>query len=390
MAFQTKTFLSIVASMVNRMRVSTNQITDYNVGSVARTLVEAPAQEIDELYQQMLNGLIEGIQTSVFTSFNFPALGATAATGLIRVVISVQSAAVLIPATTLITRVDGSMSYIVSSDITIPIGQSFVDVPVAAQVVDVAGNMDAGTQLTLGIPIAGFVSASNLAPFVNGSPPETPEQHKTRFNAYIQTLSRGTSASLLYALTRLTFLQDALGNVLERVATANIDEPYKSDPAQPVGLVNIYIHNGVGGTSSALVARANAVLQGYVDQNGNNIPGYIAAGVHMVLFVASEQSLDVSGMLTIASPFDQGVVVAAVTSVLFTYIQGIPVGLPYLPAVANELVMQVDGVTNWVPSSPANYIPVTFNTKLTPGSFVILGWFASDITITFHTGGVLS
>ena len=37
----------IIASEINRARATTTRITDYNVGSVARTLLEAPAQEIE-------------------------------------------------------------------------------------------------------------------------------------------------------------------------------------------------------------------------------------------------------------------------------------------------------------------------------------------------------
>jgi hypothetical protein len=38
MAFQIKNFVSIVAAMVNHMRATQDKITDFNVGSVARTL----------------------------------------------------------------------------------------------------------------------------------------------------------------------------------------------------------------------------------------------------------------------------------------------------------------------------------------------------------------
>ena len=47
MAFQIKNFVSICAGMINSMRANQTQITDFNVGSVARTLIEAPAIEID-------------------------------------------------------------------------------------------------------------------------------------------------------------------------------------------------------------------------------------------------------------------------------------------------------------------------------------------------------
>lgn len=70
MAFQLKDFNSIVASMVNYIRGATNQLTDFNVGSGTRTLIEAPAIEMDQLYQEAYSAVREGIETSVFRSFD--------------------------------------------------------------------------------------------------------------------------------------------------------------------------------------------------------------------------------------------------------------------------------------------------------------------------------
>lgn len=389
MAFQTKTFLSVVASMINRARATSTKVTDFNVGSVARTLLESPAQEIDQLYQMMLQGLLEGIQTSVYISFNFPPLPPVSASGLIRVSIAVQSVAVLIPANSTFTTSDGSRAYLSTADVGFPAGSTFADVPVVSTIVDTAGNQPAGTTYTLGSPLPGFVSAVNLAPFVNGAPAELPPAQKVRFNAYVQTLSRGTTASLKYALTRLTFLTDSLGNVLERVASAAIVEPYLTDPAQPPGLVLAYVHNGIGGTSPALVTQALAILSGYTDASGNLVAGYKAAGVQLQVFASAEILLDVVGMLTIGPTFDGPTVVAQVTFAIYTYIQQIPVGDPYLAAVANDLAMQVPGVWNWMPISPISYVAAPLNAKLMPGNFQILAWLAARTAIRTATTGVL-
>lgn len=391
MAFQTKTFVAIVASMINRMRISTRVFTDYNVGSAARTLIEAPAQEIDQLYQELLFGLQEAIDTAVYTSFNFPPLPATPASNLIRVTISVQSTATVIAAGTLFTSADGATTFVSTADTIIPAGTSYGDVPVVAQVAGSAANLPALTSFTLGVTLPGLVSAQNLSPFANGTDAETPSAHKVRFNAYVSTLSRGTIASLLYALTRLTFLTDSLGNVTEKVMSANIEEPYLIDPAQPPGLVNAYVHNGVGGTSPDLVRQAANVLNGYTAADGTKVAGYKAAGVVLACYAASEIPVDVVGQLTIAPTYDPPSVVAQVTAVIFTYIQNIPTGKPYLASVANELVMQVPGVWDWEVVQPGlAYIQINFSAKLMPGTLLIIGWLAAQSPITVATTGVLS
>ena len=46
---QIKDFASITASMIYRMRAGQDSVTDFESGSVARSLLAAPAQEIEEL-----------------------------------------------------------------------------------------------------------------------------------------------------------------------------------------------------------------------------------------------------------------------------------------------------------------------------------------------------
>lgn len=72
MAFQIKDFRSIVASLINVSKASQSKITDFGVGSVARTLMESPAIEIEELYLQMALGLQDAIPVAIYQAFDFP------------------------------------------------------------------------------------------------------------------------------------------------------------------------------------------------------------------------------------------------------------------------------------------------------------------------------
>lgn len=81
MAFQIKKFDSIIASMVNWLSSATNKITDFNVGSVARTMLEAVAIELEELYYQLLKAVEEAIEEAIYRTFNFPRNPSERATG---------------------------------------------------------------------------------------------------------------------------------------------------------------------------------------------------------------------------------------------------------------------------------------------------------------------
>ena len=83
--FQIKDFVSISAGSINHARAVTDKVTDWAPGSVARTLIEAPAVEIEELYLQMFLGLRDAIPVATFKSFGFEKLPAARAQGWVTV-----------------------------------------------------------------------------------------------------------------------------------------------------------------------------------------------------------------------------------------------------------------------------------------------------------------
>lgn len=84
MSFQIKKFSSIVASMINWMSGATTKVTDFNQGSVIRTILEAVAMELEELYYQLLQATQEAIEEAIYRTFNFPRNPSEKATGMIR------------------------------------------------------------------------------------------------------------------------------------------------------------------------------------------------------------------------------------------------------------------------------------------------------------------
>lgn len=84
MSFQIKKFNSILASMINWVSSATDRITDFNTGSVVRTILEAVAIELEELYYQLLRAVEEAIEEAIYRTFNFPRNPAERATGNVR------------------------------------------------------------------------------------------------------------------------------------------------------------------------------------------------------------------------------------------------------------------------------------------------------------------
>lgn len=351
--FQIKNLVSIAASMANHMRATQKKITDFNIGSIARTLVEACAIEIDELYQQMFSGLKEGIPVATYNSFDFARLTAQAATGLIRVTITSQPASVIIPAGTVFKLSGSAITYASAVDVIIAASNTFGDALVTASAPGSAGNLQAATAFTMTPTPTGFLSASNQAAFSNGTDDEIDADRKVRFNAFIASLPRGTVAAIAFGIKNFAFLTNSAGAVSERVATVSIVEPWLLDSLQPISLVNVFIHNGVGSTSSDLVNKTNDVVYGYYDTNGNPVPGWKAAGVKVTIAAAIESLVNIAGTVTAKPGFDQPTLAVAAAAAIRTLLLGLGIGETFEVADMYFDVKSIDGVDNFVPANLA-------------------------------------
>ncbi len=81
--FRIKTFSHLTASMVNWLAGAQTAITDFNEGSVARTLLEAVASELAEVYYRLYGGILAAQENAIYDSFDFPQLPAASAGGFV-------------------------------------------------------------------------------------------------------------------------------------------------------------------------------------------------------------------------------------------------------------------------------------------------------------------
>lgn len=356
--------------MINLMKSTQRKVTDFNVGSIVRSILEAVAAELDELYQQMFSGLKEAIPVSVYNSFDFPALPALPSGGLIRVTITSSGSPIAIPIGTVFTPSSGGVAYTSLQSVTIAPAGTTADVPVAANIAGLTGNIAASTTFVLSPVPTNFVSATNLSPFINGADVESEDDRKVRFRDFVKNLARGTVSGVVYGLKQ-AFLTDANGNQIERVVFASLLEPWITDGAQPIGLVNCYVHNGIGSTSSTLVTKARDVVFGSYATDGTPIPGYKGAGVKVVVAAATEVTVAVTAALTVLDGYVEATIALQAAAAISAYIQRRDNGEPVLKAEIVRIVMNIPGVYNFVPSAPASDVTATKAQKLMPGTITI-------------------
>ena len=75
-----KPFKQIVSEVIAWVVSNTKKLTDFNVGSVMRTLIEAISVELEEIYYHMWFGFRDAVKQAIFYAFDFHYKEPTAAT----------------------------------------------------------------------------------------------------------------------------------------------------------------------------------------------------------------------------------------------------------------------------------------------------------------------
>jgi uncharacterized phage protein gp47/JayE len=366
--FQLLDFTSISASMVNYAKATQDRVTDFNVGSVFRTLIEAPAIAIDELYQQMWLGLKEGIPVALYQAFGYDRLAATSGTGSVKVIVTAGDE-IVIQGGTVFTVTGIGIIYKSMADAVIAASGTQAIIPVSAEKAGIGVDIPALTAFSVIVPR--LVSAVANANFIKGDPEETEALRKLRFVDFIQNLARSTVAALEYALLTVSLRNEA-GEVTESVKFALVVEPFMTDINAPKGVIQCYIHNGkTSGASGGLIDACEQTLNGYIDSKGNKIIGWKAAGVQAVINATSNVDVNITATVTSSPDVPHDDVLTAVRLALDNYILQIPIGSEIIKAELIAAAMSVPSVLNFVMSAPSTDVDLTAYQKAIPGTYAL-------------------
>jgi hypothetical protein len=362
MAFQIKDFVSITASMINHMRGTQTKVTDFQPGSVARTLVEGPAVEMEELYLQMFIGLREAIPIATFQSFGFDKLPASYASGYVSISkISVPTEALLIPTGTVFTAADGR-SYLSTNAVLWAAGVAVVTVPVVAGTSGLAGNIAPG--LITSSPTFGADFTISNALINNGTDAETDAEREARFAEFISALSRGTIMACLYA-GKQAATRDAAGNIYEYVTRAGLVEI--------AGYVRIYVYSSLGIPSASLLADGQKLIDGQADPDTGEplVAGFRAGGIRVDLLPMVEREVGMGIGVRMRTGYSlTNATRQAITDTYSLSVRGILPGGTMLVDNLRALLLGTANVIELALSSSQN-ITCEKNEALVPGPLMI-------------------
>ena len=252
MSFNIRNFDAITASLIATVSSTTTKTTDFNVGSVTRTLLEAVAIVMEDLNINTWQGLLDAIETAVYKGFDFKRLQPTKSSGVVRFISDVPAvAAIVIPVGTLVKVPGTSKEYVTTITGQIDIGETETSIRVEATVEGSVSNTTPNTITELVAPLTGVDSITNNAAFSSGRDLETTLERRDRFRRFIVSLARSHREGIEFA-ARSAVILDANDIVIESVTDVFVFELFEVNPTAPAGYFDVFIHSGAD-TSAEIV-----------------------------------------------------------------------------------------------------------------------------------------
>lgn len=325
-SFKLKHFDQVVASELNWMASVQAKVTDFNIGSVVRTLLEAVGMEVEEFYYRMVDALEQEIPNSAYDSFGFARLAATKATGTVTFGRSTAADQdYVIPAGTIVSTTD-LVTFQTIAEVTLATGLMTVQAGIIASVAGAAGNVKAQAIVVLNSALLGIETVSNALALTGGTDEETDEDRAERFRIFIEALPRTTVGGQRGGVLTAQ-LVDSAGTIIERVRQAKTVEPYLTGEG-PRSVVDVYIDNGSGTASANLIAAAQAVIDGSAPGVTPEVMGYRASGITVNVKAVTAVPVDIACTITVDAGATASVVQDAVRASIGSYLAGLKIHDP--------------------------------------------------------------
>jgi uncharacterized phage protein gp47/JayE len=201
--FSIKTFEQLTTRMIEWFKGNTSQITDFSIGSKARTMIEAVAMVVEELYYFVWEAIKVRLEESIYLAFDFPLRPARRATGYATFSRTTPAGQdYLIPVGTMIateaTDYNPEIQFETTTSVTLLTGETSVTIPIQARREGKLGNVAAGKIIIFFSKPSGVEAVTNQLALVDGRDLETRDERKQRFREYIASRWRATKQALQY------------------------------------------------------------------------------------------------------------------------------------------------------------------------------------------------
>lgn len=332
-----------LTEMIATLQTNGSKITDFTIGSGARSLLEAFATvtslgtlQADQLRQDMLLATATGqALDDKAADLLVGRKAGVAAAGVITATTPTPAVSpILIPAgwgqlSTVPTPGVTPVAVITLADATIAVGQTSVTIPAQASLVGTQGNLANTTKLIPQSPIAGISTQDGFAvttAFTGGVDVESDEAFRQRIPVEVQGRAIGTRAAYLAAALRVPGVTSA--SVLQA------GDVRGDASVLTAAQVEVYYKGSAGLLAAVQSSVANVTV---TDAD-------VSVGKHGTPAAAAATRLDAAATVSVKTGTDTAAVAAAVKVALTAYADSLPVGGKVYQSLAIETIRAVPGV----------------------------------------------
>lgn len=369
----TQTFVQLVRNTATAIQARSTALADLSVGSILRSVIEANSAVVMWL-QSLITQVLATTRAATSSGadldswvgdYGLTRAPGAAATGMVTFARFSAVGQAVVPVGATCQSTDGTQNYTVTLDASNPAYSagvsgyvmaatvSSVNVPVQAQVIGAAANAVAGGISVITSAIPGVDTVTNSAALTNGADPETDAALRTRFVAYIASLSKATKAAIGYAITSVP-----------QVASYSLVENQTYAGSTQMGYFYAVVDDGTGtpsGTFISTVSNAIDAVRPFTSTFGVFAPVVVTANVAMTI--------------TTAVGYDHAATASVVASAIRTYLSGLVLGqslaFSRLAQVAYDASPGVTNVTGVTLNGGTADLSATAKQVIKPGTVAV-------------------
>ena len=350
MEFKAKVWEQIVFKMILFYKSISKTVTDFSIGSTIRTLFEAVAFEIEELYVSIKSAIETAIRESVYVTFGFERRPAIRSTTTLTITLYTPHEAFTIPKGTRFATSEG-ITFATVADTNIDAADITKNLLVICTTAGTVGNVPANAITTMVDNIPIVKSVTNPEVVINGRNMESDASRKTRFVGYIRSLSKGTLEALRYALS-----------TVPEITSISISESLP-------GIVKVYISTATGEVPEDVMNKAEEIIE-----------KYRAAGIQIIISTVAKITVDVSIKIGLSDLQNSSIIQTQVKNGVMSYLNSMQVGEDLLP---NNLMgfifsLNLPQVRTVEILSPQNKVIATSQSLIRPGDITVTTYLEED------------
>lgn len=199
-----KSLSEILSSLVDYTSMHTDEITDFTEGSIIRSIYEAFAMVLEQLYQLSTENVTWAIDHAILDAFDFSPREAQNAYGEVTVDLFTPTMEdiTLGRGTTVFSTDAGNQTkyFQTIQSYLVPQGSTSFKIEVYCTEPGEAGNIPANYIDTVSASQFSIMSATNEDAFLTGRDEESASELKNRFRDFVATRGRGTPRAVNYAV----------------------------------------------------------------------------------------------------------------------------------------------------------------------------------------------